>query len=109
MTFTQEGWESIWSPVHLARMRVSYGDKSGPNAGSRASSPGEQAAACDYIRTRELGRGASRSLRLHKNSCAGPGSKPQLATAKQLVSWAGEQAAACDYIKTRALGRGASR
>src|SRR5437868_5967042 len=34
------------------------------------------------------------------------GSKPQLATAKELVRWAGEQAAACDYRKTRALGRG---
>jgi hypothetical protein len=43
-------------------------------------------------------------LRLQKNSCAGPGSKPQLATAKKLVRWAGEQAAACDYRKTRALG-----
>src|SRR5437764_14691986 len=32
------------------------------------------------------------------------GSKPQLATAKELVRWAGEQAAACDYRKTRALG-----
>src|SRR5438270_5722367 len=29
---------------------------------------GEQAAACDYRKTRALGRGASRSLRLHKNS-----------------------------------------
>src|SRR5436305_870281 len=34
------------------------------------------------------------------------GSKPQLATAKQLVRWAGEQAAACGYQKARALGRG---
>src|SRR5437763_17158928 len=57
---------------HLPRMRASYGPKSGPNAGSRASSPGEQAAACDcqkklvswageqaaacdYRKTRELG------------------------------------------------------
>src|SRR5205823_12767483 len=82
-----------WSLVHVARMRASYGPKSGPKAGSRASSPGEQAAACDYQRTRALGRGASRSLRLPKNSCAGPGSKPQLATTKELVRWAGEQAA----------------
>src|SRR5438477_1250920 len=34
------------------------------------------------------------------------GSKPQLATAKKLVSWAGEQSAACGYMKTRALGHG---
>src|SRR4051812_14835131 len=39
----------------VAKREASYGPKSGPNAGSRASSPGEQAAACDYIRTRELG------------------------------------------------------
>src|SRR5947209_15750663 len=57
-----------WSPIHVARMRASYGPKSGPKAGSRASSPGEQAAACDCQRTRALGRGASRSLRLQKNS-----------------------------------------
>src|SRR5947209_4824068 len=55
----------------FAKREDSYGPKSGPNAGSRASSPGEQAAACDYQRTRALGRGASRSLRLPKNSCAG--------------------------------------
>jgi hypothetical protein len=36
-------------------MRASYGPKSGPYAGSRASSPGEQAAACDYRKTRALG------------------------------------------------------
>src|SRR5207248_10444752 len=60
-----------WSPIHVARMRASYGQKSGPKAGSRASSPGEQAAACDCQITRALGRGASRSLRLQKNSCAG--------------------------------------
>src|SRR5437763_5785672 len=30
-----------------AKREDSYGDKSGPKAGSRASSPGEQAAACD--------------------------------------------------------------
>src|SRR5947209_15429119 len=36
-------------------MRASYGPKSGPKAGSRASSPGEQAAACDCQKTRELG------------------------------------------------------
>src|SRR5207302_1606121 len=34
---------------------ASYGRKGGPNAGSRASSPGEQAAACDCQTTRELG------------------------------------------------------
>src|SRR5947209_6652985 len=56
----------------VAKREDSYGPKSGPNAGSRASSPGEQAAACDYQTTRELGRGASRSLRLPKNSLAGP-------------------------------------
>src|SRR5207248_7765424 len=39
----------------VAKREDSYGRKSGPKAGSRASSPGEQAAACDYIRTRELG------------------------------------------------------
>src|SRR5438105_8060025 len=43
---TDSAW--AWSPIHVARMRASYGQKSGPNAGSRASSPGEQAAACDY-------------------------------------------------------------
>src|SRR5213592_4601676 len=52
----------------VAKREDSYGPKSGPKAGSRASSPGEQAAACDYIKTRALGRGASRSLRLPKNS-----------------------------------------
>src|SRR5436305_12551435 len=36
-----------WSPIHVARMRASYGRISGPKAGSRASRPGEQAAACD--------------------------------------------------------------
>src|SRR4051794_7694968 len=41
--------------VRVAKREDSYGPKSGPNAGSRASSPGEQAAACDYIKTRELG------------------------------------------------------
>ena len=44
-----------WSPDRLPRMRASYGPKSGPNAGSRASSPGEQAAACDCQKIRELG------------------------------------------------------
>src|SRR5437764_8282312 len=44
-----------WSPIHVARMRASYGPKSGPKAGSRASSPGEQAAACDCQITRALG------------------------------------------------------
>src|SRR5881227_1341492 len=44
----------------VAKREDSYGPKSGPNAGSRASSPGEQAAACDYRKTRDLGRGASR-------------------------------------------------
>src|SRR5881392_4024185 len=39
----------------VAKREVSYGPKSGPYAGSRASSPGEQAAACDYRKTRELG------------------------------------------------------
>src|SRR5438270_8379180 len=39
----------------VAKREASYGPKSGPNAGSRASSPGEQAAACDYRKTRELG------------------------------------------------------
>src|SRR5207302_3608011 len=39
----------------VAKREVSYGPKSGPKAGSRASSPGEQAAACDYRKTRELG------------------------------------------------------
>src|SRR5947199_5489454 len=55
----------------VAKREVSYGPKSGPKAGSRASSPGEQAAACDYRKTRALGRGASRSLRLPNYSCAG--------------------------------------
>src|SRR5437763_17206673 len=50
---TDSAW--AWSPIHVARMRASYGPKSGPKAGSRASSPGEQAAACDYKRTRALG------------------------------------------------------
>src|SRR5205807_5704199 len=60
-------------------MRASYGTKSGPYAGSRASSPGEQAAACDYRKTRELGRerNCQRTRELgyarnwQKNSCAG--------------------------------------
>src|SRR5205823_12215826 len=60
------------SAAGVAKREDSYGRIGGPKAGSRASSPGEQAAACDYIRTRELGRGASRSLRLPK----------------KLVSWA---------------------
>src|SRR5881398_1900487 len=52
----------------VAKREASYGPKSGPNAGSRASSPGEQAAACDYIKTRALGY-----VRYWpKNSCAGP-------------------------------------
>src|SRR5438874_13112954 len=63
-----------WSPIHVARMRASYGPKSGPSAGSRASSPGEQAAACDCQKTRTLGRGLN--------------SRPQLATTEKLVSWA---------------------
>src|SRR5437764_4859218 len=33
----------------VAKREDSYGRISGPKAGSRASSPGEQAAACDYI------------------------------------------------------------
>src|SRR5947209_4086255 len=40
----------------VAKREDSYGPKSGPKAGSRASSPGEQAAACDYQTTRALGR-----------------------------------------------------
>src|SRR5437763_17158494 len=32
----------------IAKREDSYGPKSGPKAGSRARSPGEQAAACDY-------------------------------------------------------------
>src|SRR5947209_10430891 len=51
-----------------AKREDSYGRISGPKAGSRASSPGEQAAACDYQKTRALGRGLN--------------SSPQLATAK---------------------------
>src|SRR5438477_9381951 len=39
----------------VAKREDSYGPKSGPKAGSRASSPGEQAAACDYRKTRALG------------------------------------------------------
>src|SRR5438132_4474159 len=39
----------------VAKREDSYGPKSGPYAGARASSPGEQAAACDYRKTRELG------------------------------------------------------
>src|SRR5207302_1868905 len=39
----------------VAKREDSYGRISGPNAGSRASSPGEQAAACDYRKTRALG------------------------------------------------------
>src|SRR5438874_7085509 len=35
--------------------RLATDQKSGPKAGSRASSPGEQAAACDYRKTRVLG------------------------------------------------------
>src|SRR5438067_12432434 len=58
----------------VAKREDSYGPKSGPNAGSRASSPGEQAAACDCQITRALGRGLN--------------SRPQLATTEKLVSWA---------------------
>src|SRR5437764_10277967 len=68
----------------VAKREVSYGRIGGPKAGSRASSPGEQAAACDYRKTRALGRGASRSLRLQKNSCAGLTAP----TARNLVRWA---------------------
>src|SRR5947209_6794043 len=39
----------------VAKREVSYGRIGGPKAGSRASSPGEQAAACDYRKTRALG------------------------------------------------------
>src|SRR5437868_9455145 len=39
----------------VAKREASYGPKSGPKAGSRASSPGEHAAACDYRKTREAG------------------------------------------------------
>src|SRR5438477_5635255 len=39
----------------VAKREDSYGRIGGPKAGSRASSPGEQAAACDYIKTRSLG------------------------------------------------------
>src|SRR5437764_11257143 len=63
----------------VAKREDSYGRIGGRPAGSRASSPGEQAAACDCQRTRALGRGLN--------------SRPQLATAKELVRWAGEQAA----------------
>ena len=38
-----------------SRADAGYGPKSGPNAGSRASSPGERAAACDCQKIRELG------------------------------------------------------
>src|SRR6059058_555241 len=38
----------------VAKREDSYGPKSGPKAGSRASSPGEQAAACDCQKTRAL-------------------------------------------------------
>src|SRR5438874_8445257 len=38
----------------VAKREDSYGRISGAKAGSRASSPGEQAAACDYRKTREL-------------------------------------------------------
>src|SRR5947209_1026843 len=55
----------------VAKREVSHGRIGGRPAGSRASSPGEQAAACDCQKTRALGRGASRSLRLPNNSCAG--------------------------------------
>src|SRR5438477_8595742 len=58
----------------VAKREDSYGRTSGPKAGSRASSPGEQAAACDYRKTRELGQ------RLN--------SSPQLATTEKLVRWA---------------------
>src|SRR5947209_20492981 len=58
----------------VAKREDSYGRISGPKAGSRASSPGEQAAACDYQATRALGRGLN--------------SSPQLATTEKLVRWA---------------------
>src|SRR5437868_9990747 len=87
----------------VAKREDSYGPKSGPNAGSRASSPGEQAAACDCQRTRALGRGASRSLRLQKNSCAGPGTQLKPAACdcqRKLVRWV----TCATGQKTRALG-----
>src|SRR5438445_10267294 len=40
----------------VAKREDSYGRIGGPKAGPRASSPGEQAAACDYRKTRALGR-----------------------------------------------------
>src|SRR3989440_10534349 len=70
---------------------------------------------------RAVARSASRGCGLATDQKAvrrrGPGrvvlgSKPQLATTEELVSWvelvnwAGEQAAACDYRRTRELGRG---
>src|SRR5437763_4030049 len=39
----------------VAKREDSYGRISGPKAGSRASSPGEQAAACDYGKNSALG------------------------------------------------------
>src|SRR5438874_10264879 len=68
----------------VAKREDSYGPKSGPKAGSRASSPGEQAAACDYQTTRALGRGASRSLRLQKNSSAGLNARATAKKTRQL-------------------------
>src|SRR5213082_114856 len=44
----------------VAKREDSYGPKSGPKAGSRASSPREQAAACDCQKTRELGSARDR-------------------------------------------------
>src|SRR5438874_5018744 len=48
----------------VAKREDSYGRISGPKAGSRASSPGEQAAACDYRKTRELGYAGRRLQKL---------------------------------------------
>src|SRR5213082_2345085 len=55
----------------VAKREDSYGRISGPKAGSRASSPGEQAAACDYQRKLVSWAGGStqaRSLRLPKKT-----------------------------------------
>src|SRR5205823_10027977 len=54
----------------VAKREDSYGPKSGPKAGSRASSPGEQAAACDYIRTRELGSTRELGYKTREMACA---------------------------------------
>src|SRR2546421_10811322 len=74
--------------VRVAKREDSYGRISGPKAGSRASSPGEQAAACDYQTTRALGREQAAACdyieNSHGASATTRGMKPHRSPAKAL-------------------------